>query len=164
MIYGIYSVRISWNLFRWRLVSKREKFVDLTPIGSATRLRFLQRWTNPRTIVYVNLRHSWLMFIDISCIFRRVVINNPTFSKKSSWAYRSKVREFVFETAYTSFRKANRWLLYVFFFFHQRNTWEMLFSGLTSELNNLIVKFFETMFVYLDDDAGNFPFLYGNRC
>lgn len=123
-------------MFRWRLVSKCGKFVDLTPIGSA--IRFLQRWTNPQ-IVYVNLRHSWLMFIDISCIFRRVVINNPTFSEKSSWAYRSKAREFIFETAYTSFRKANRWLLYVFFFFHQRNTWEMLFSGLTSELNNLIV-------------------------
>lgn len=142
-------------------ISKRGKFVDLTPIGSAIpRLRFLRHWTNPRTMIYVNLRHSWLMFIDISCIFRRVVINNPTFFEKSSWAYRSKAREFVFETAYTSFRKANRWLLYVFFFFffYQRNTWEMLFSGLTSELNNLIVtgiNFLKrsVLFVYLEDDT-----------
>lgn len=116
---------------------KFEKFVDLTLIGSAIRLRFLQRsWTNPRTIVHVNLRHSWLMFIDISCIFRRVVINNPTFFEKSSWTYRSKAREFVFETAYTSKRRIDDCCI---FFFSQRNAWKMLFSSLTSELNNLIV-------------------------
>lgn len=128
---------MNWNLFRWRLVSKSwfEKFVDLTLIGLISDSLAIPSTLDKSTctIVHVNLRHSWLMFIDISCIFRRVVINNPTFFEKSSWTYRSKAREFVFETAYTSFRKGESMTVaFFFFFFYQRNAWEMLFSSLTS--------------------------------